>query len=296
MSASLDIRLKRTNKIYHEGEILTGVIVFDCKSESRHEGIILAVEGNVNMQLSSKNSGLFDNVYNVTKPIPLIGYSFEAKKSGRLPSGKTEIPFELPLQAKPNRSLYETYHGVFIQIQYYVRCDVRRSMLNKDLQKAVEFIIEGKSHVAAGLDFNPLNFEISPDSLQNQVKSQIPRFKVHGSLDGTICRVSDPFTGELIVDYCDVPIRSIELQLVRVESCGGPEGGVKDATEIQNIQIGDGDVCRNVPIPVFMVFPRLFTCPTLTTNGFKIEFEVNVVVIFEDNHLVTENFPIKMIR
>jgi hypothetical protein len=110
------------------------------------------------------------------------------------------------------------------------------------------------------------------------------------------------------------------------------------ATEIQNIQIGkvlnyesfmvvkcsvlysilgDGDVVRKVPIPIYMVFPRLFTCPTLSTANFKlgnplllhfrkisgmswkflsIEFEVNISVVFEDNHLVSENFPIYITR
>lgn len=39
-------------------------------------------------------------------------------KPGKLPSGKTEIPFEVPLRAKnQQRKLYETYHGVFVNIQ-----------------------------------------------------------------------------------------------------------------------------------------------------------------------------------
>ena len=42
------------------------------------------------------------------------------------------------------------------------------------------------------------------------------------------------------------------------------------ATEIQNIQIGDGDVARNIEIPIRMLFPRTFTCPTLLTTNFKI--------------------------
>lgn len=42
------------------------------------------------------------------------------------------------------------------------------------------------------------------------------------------------------------------------------------ATEIQNIQIADGDVARSMAIPIYMVFPRLFTCPTLSTNNFKV--------------------------
>jgi hypothetical protein len=68
------------------------------------------------------------------------------------------------------------------------------------------------------------------------------------------------------------------------------------ATEIQNIQIADGDVCRNLVIPIYMVFPRLFTCPTVAAKTFSVEFEVNLVVVFVDNHLITENFPIKLYR
>ena len=51
------------------------------------------------------------------QPIHLINYSLEIAKPGKLPSGKTEIPFEVPLKPKGNKTLYETYHGVFINVQ-----------------------------------------------------------------------------------------------------------------------------------------------------------------------------------
>ena len=35
------------------------------------------------------------------------------------PNGKTEIPFEIPLKPKGNKPLYETYHGVFVNIQVW---------------------------------------------------------------------------------------------------------------------------------------------------------------------------------
>lgn len=41
-------------------------------------------------------------------------------KPGKFPSGKTEIPFEFPLHVKGNKVLYETYHGVFVNIQVSV--------------------------------------------------------------------------------------------------------------------------------------------------------------------------------
>lgn len=34
--------------------------------------------------------------------------------------------------------------------------------------------------------------------------------------------------------------------------------------------LGDGNVMRKVPIPIYMIFPRLFTCPTLSTPNFKL--------------------------
>ena len=36
------------------------------------------------------------------------------------PNGKTELPFEIPLKPKGNKPLYETYHGVFVNIQVNV--------------------------------------------------------------------------------------------------------------------------------------------------------------------------------
>ncbi|XP_015786712.1 Down syndrome critical region protein 3 [Tetranychus urticae] len=299
MTTNFDIKLKRSNKIFHQGENLTGVISFDCKNESRHEGIALTVEGLVKMQYSSKNVGIIDAFYNSVKPVPLINYSVEIAKGGYLPAGKTDIAFELPLRPKTNKTLYETYHGVFITIQYLLRCEVKRSMLNKDLSKCVEFMIETerKDTEPVTSETRPTSFTITPESLQNvKDKRKVPSFRVKGTLSNTICKLTDPFTGELVIEECEIPIRSIELQLVRVETCGCAEGYARDATEIQNIQIGDGDICRGVPIPIYMIFPRLFSCPTLITSNFKIEFEVNVIVIFEDNHLITENFPIKLVR
>lgn len=53
----------------------------------------------------------------VLQPIQLISSNIEVAKAGKVPMGKTEIPFEFPLNTKSNKVLYETYHGVFVNIQ-----------------------------------------------------------------------------------------------------------------------------------------------------------------------------------
>ncbi|BFZ14327.1 hypothetical protein BsWGS_17366 [Bradybaena similaris] len=294
--ATLDIRLKKVNKTYREGEVLAGVVVIQSKSELQHQGITLATEGMVNMQLSAKSVGVFEAFYNSLKPIQLLIYTLEVAKPGKLPPGKTEIPFEVPLKPKAGKALYETYHGVFVNIQYLVRVDMKRSLLNKDLQKQTEFIIEYKSQEEKAKP-KLINFTITPETLTNvKEKQNVPKFKVKGHLDSSCLQITKPLTGELTVELCEAAIKSIEIQLVRVETCGCAEGYAKDATEIQNIQIADGDVARNIAIPIYMVFPRLFTCPSLSTNNFKVDFEINVVIVFADDHLVTENFPLKLTR
>lgn len=47
----------------------------------------------------------------------IINSTIEMVKPGKFPPGKTEIPFEFPLHVKGNKVLYETYHGVFVNIQ-----------------------------------------------------------------------------------------------------------------------------------------------------------------------------------
>ncbi|XP_052061277.1 vacuolar protein sorting-associated protein 26C-like [Mytilus californianus] len=296
--ATLDVRLKKVNKIYKEGDVVAGVIVVTSNGDLQHQGITLTVDGAVTLQLSAKSVGLFEAFYNSLKPIHLINYSLEISKPGKLPSGKTEIPFEVPLKPKPNKTLYETYHGVFINVQYSIKVDMKRSLLSKDLQKSIEFIVENKTtNKDEKNKSKAIPFTISPETLTNiKEKGNVPKFKIKGKLTSSVLNITEPLTGELMVDSCDAQIKSIEIQLVRVETCGCAEGYAKDATEIQNIQIADGDVSRGLLIPIYMIFPRLFTCPTLSTNNFKIDFEINVVVVFRDDHLVTENFPIKLVR
>ncbi|CAB1352409.1 unnamed protein product [Coregonus sp. 'balchen'] len=263
MSASLDIRLKRANKVYHEGEVLAGVVAIVSKEAVQHQGITLTMEGIVNLQLSSKSVGVFEAFYN-------------SVKQGKVPGGKTEIPFEFPLHTKGNKVLYETYHGVFVNIQYTLRCDMKRSLLAKDLSKTCEFMVHCLPQKAK-LQPTPVEFTITPETLQNvRERSLLPKFLIRGHLDATNCVITQPLTGELVVESSD--------------------GYARDATEIQNIQIAEGDVCHSLPIPIYMVFPRLFTCPTLETINFKIEFEVNVVIVLHDEHLITENFPLKLCR
>ena len=46
----LDLILSRTNKVYHEGETMTGFLRIQSKNEFRHEGIQVSLQGGLTTQ------------------------------------------------------------------------------------------------------------------------------------------------------------------------------------------------------------------------------------------------------
>lgn len=152
-------------------DTIAGVVIIDTPMDVKHEGVFMTIEGAVDLQISTQNVGAFDAFYNSVKvyvlaamsrrwrrrysrflirfqPVQLMMCSLEIARAGRFPCGVTEIPFEAPVMPLLNKVLYESYHGVFINIQYLLKAVIKRNFLNKDIHKMLEFVVEnnvGKS-------------------------------------------------------------------------------------------------------------------------------------------------------
>lgn len=84
------------------------------------------------------------------QPITLVNSSLELAPAGKIPVGVTEIPFEMPLVGRPSSAspgLLETYHGVFVNVMYTLKCSMKRSFLNKPLNTSCQFFMQYK-HVS----------------------------------------------------------------------------------------------------------------------------------------------------
>jgi len=166
VTMSVDIKLGRVDRVYKAGEKLTGAVVVTSKGSMSHSGITLQLHGEVNLQLSAKSVGMFEAFYNSLKPVQLIQYTVEIAKSGKLPNGVTELPFEFQLDPpESSPGLFETYHGVFVNVQYSIQVDIQRTFLQKNLTKKIEFILHGEP--SKEIKEVPVPFTITPDSLEN---------------------------------------------------------------------------------------------------------------------------------
>ena len=201
MSFNFEIKLKRESKVYNEGELLTGSVIFHCQGgDVRHDGINLYVEGSVGLQYSTSKTGIFET-FNAIKSIGLLQSHYELSSPGKLTTGFSEFHFEIPLKCcnKEISSLYESYSGIYINIKYNLRCDMKpSSFMSKVLQKSQPFCIQNKL-LALKNESDPIEFSVC--SLQKLKKERIviPRFLITGTFDTSEFCISKPLTGNVSI-------------------------------------------------------------------------------------------------
>jgi hypothetical protein len=154
--------LSRYNRVYRPGETVSGHAVINAKGSHSHGGVMIKVEGTVQLQLSPNSVGLLESLSSTMKPIGLISFTKEILAPGKFVDGKTSVPFEFKLNPSGPRRLLETYHGVYICVQYMLTIEVnhptcfsprkrvihvtmqvqRGSLFSQAMQEITEFIVE----------------------------------------------------------------------------------------------------------------------------------------------------------
>eukprot|EP00903_Cladosiphon_okamuranus_P014731 g13651.t1 len=298
----VDIRLKRKDRTYRTNDVLEGTLVVNTPEAWDCKAMNISMQGNVCLFDSAESRGIFSDG---PKPLALLHETISVMGPGRFPEGQTEIPFEAEVKGIDGMPLLNSYSGVYLSIGYHITAKIERGLMRNDLSKKIEFMVEVPGEIPAESPSAEVPFEITPDTLEFAPKRygsgrqrRLRPFRVTGRLHTATISTSRPLTGEVVVEESERPIKSLEVQLVRVETVDQAQGQLREATEIQNLQIGEGDVCRGLVIPIYMVLPRLFSCPTMVTPRFRVEFELNVIVCFADaaeGYTATQNFQILLV-
>ncbi|KAI7755992.1 hypothetical protein M8C21_022104 [Ambrosia artemisiifolia] len=234
---SVEIKLSRSNRTYRPNEALRGKIITRSPSSISHRGIRITLNASVNLQVRGGSAGFIESVYGVLKPIPILKKSVEVQPAGKISPGTTEIPFSIILNdGGKDDKFYETFHGENISIQYLLNVDVVRGYLHKSLSATVEFLVESilpEKPVSPEMVFFYITQDTQRHSLLPELKSG--GFKVSGRIC-TQCLVSDPLVGELTVEASAVPVYSIDIHLLRVESIMVGENIATETSIVQTTQ------------------------------------------------------------
>jgi Vacuolar protein sorting-associated protein 26 len=298
-----ELLLEKNSRTYVGREDVKGHVQVDNPPNGLAFNFLQVVlEGYIKGQVSMKSVGALDDILPQVPPVIISRQAQTIANKGNFVPGKTLFPFSIPIIPDGGQVLLETYTGVYISIQYEIKASFNVSE-NKN-KVATPVPIKIMVHVPGlglidGISRNPQvqPFIITPNSIANPNKiTSLPEFRVEGELASSVFELDREFSGWLTIVEATKPIKSIDLQLIRIESIFSGETGFKEPTEVQSLQIADGDVRKGAKIPLYMLFPRQFTCPTTFYNKFKIEFEVNLSILFFDGYQLTKNFPIYLIR
>lgn len=60
--------------------------------------------------------------------------------------------------------------------------------------------------------------------------------------------------------------------MLRNEKIDHPGKMFNEVTEIQLIQLCDGDVTRNMELPIYMILPRYYSCPSIKYKWIHLTF------------------------
>lgn len=296
----LEIILENFSKIYHLGDKVRGHIVVTSDCEIKHEGIAVFLDGKVITNEFGKAVG--GNSSDGDAHFPILGYAQELLKSGsdKLPTGVTRLPFQMPLEANmPEAEILETYHGVKMSIIYTLRAEIRKGRLQPNLTTQQEIYVEGKPEADPKHPEEQASFLITSDDITSAYPASLNGLSIRGHFKNLSCLIKDPLEGQLVVEATPRPIKSIEVQLIRIETLGsGPV--VRETSEVQTIQIADGNVMVGIPIMIWMIFPRLFTASitsfVVKKRSMAIDFAVNIMVVLQGEHVVSKSATLKLKR
>ncbi|ELR22840.1 uncharacterized protein ACA1_396260 [Acanthamoeba castellanii str. Neff] len=275
---TLEITLDRFDRKYRPGDVVTGKVEVVCEKEGeQHTGVTLGVEGLVSLDPGGLRLGS---------------------------AARTTQNLVQTHQLAPGGKLYAPPPLCFLWAHFFFWLPSTVKGMNEfpfQMQKEAEFVI----HVDT-LEEVPQPREVSI-LLSSNESSQFKQgkgatsdeeFSARGKFLTTTCHVNKPLSGELTVETTvGWAIDHASLHLMRIETVAKEGGGFnKQVSEIQTTQLVDGYIPDRLAVPIYLVFPRLFTCPSLHAANFKIEFSVTLQVTLKGGHVLKKDFPLLLVR
>ncbi|KAL4440751.1 hypothetical protein ABPG74_013732 [Tetrahymena malaccensis] len=301
LDVGLTITFDRANSTYKQNDWVTGKVKLEGDVEnSKFEiyGLKIKAEGTLQAQNKASNRDL-EAVSAHLLPLKLFTHESSIAEMQQVDKDNCEFTFKFKLTANEGEKLIETYVGVYVTVGYEIQAELK--LANYQIVKETQsFFVQvngaGRDMLNTDKYPHPQNISVNPDKLKQGSMEKMPRIKIQGIINSDVCMINNDFTGQFELEECEGKIRSIDLQLIRVEQVSNAKGKFQEATEIQLIQVCDGNITKGIEIPLTMMFPKYFCCPNFQWKDFTVEFEVNFIVILYDAFKITLNYPIKLLR
>ena len=120
--------------------------------------------------------------------------------------------------SKNEHKFIETYIGVYLHVAYEIELEIKFMNNFGVLVDSIPFYVQvpkqGRDLIDGFVYPKKKNFLIVSEDLK---VDKVPKFKIKGWLESEICYFNEDLHGTIVVDQAEAPIRSIDVQMYRVE-------------------------------------------------------------------------------
>lgn len=292
MSTKINILLDSFNKIYKVNDFITGTIEINSNTNLSFEKITSTIKGEYLFKSSKSSNSQVNSREVFYRKTNKISDSSTIKANQ-----PNKFPFKFQLTSSEDNQLIESYSGVVVSIVYDFIVEIE----NLKVSNSVKIYV-----ISPGQGMNPIlkekvipyQFTITEKSIEKiKIEGKLPKFRLDGYIDNLNVDIGKELNGWIKLISCEIPVKSIELQFIRNEKATLSRGEVlNEVSEIQNLQIGDGEVLLNNEISLNMVFPRHFCCASIENSMIKVYFDINIILVLENGYVISENIPLNCWR
>lgn len=254
-----------TPPVYSVGEIVNGNITIGLRpgSKIQHDGIRVECIGEI--------------IYSDNRPPYIFYSSLRELVSPDILLVTRTYPYEF----KNIDMEYDTYGGVNVQLRYYIRVTVLRSVRSGgNLIKQREFLV----------------VNISPIPIQQQQSSQGIRMEVgiedclhlEFEYNHSYYHLQDVVIGRIYFLLVRIKLKYMELVIIRREqtqASGVGQVAVTESTNIAKFEVMDGSPVKGESIPIRLFLTPYDLTPTHPNvhNKFNVKYYLNLVLVDDDD-------------
>lgn len=168
---------------------------------------------------------------------------------------------------------HDSYNGINARLRYFVRVTISRNYSSNLVQEA-DFWVQHAAAVAPEIN-PPIKMEVGIEDALH-IEFEFARSKYH---------LQDIVLGKVYFILVRLPIKHMELGIIRRETTGSGPGAYTETETITRFEIMDGAPVKGESVPIRLFLTAYNLTPTYknVNNKFTVRYFLNLVLVDEDD-------------
>jgi hypothetical protein len=142
----------------------------------------------------------------------------------------------------------------------------------------------------------PHRLRLTRDLAPAELARLLPRVDVCVDLPDVEWDVDADLRGTVLVRQSEGELEAVNLQLVRFEQVAWDEEDIWEESEVQTVQLCQGNVPAMRVVPFSVSFPRFVCAPTVARPEFAVTYALRALLVLRSGHVISDAVAVVLRR